>query len=97
MATRISIRLAGPEDDELLRRLAALDSAPVPTGRALLAEQANEAVAAISLGTGAVVADPFRPSAPAADLLRLRRYQLLRQGGDVGPARSVLRRMLPAH
>jgi hypothetical protein len=28
-------------------------------------------------------------------MLRLRRYQLLRQGGDVGPARSLLRRLLP--
>jgi hypothetical protein len=41
------------------------------------------------------LADPFRHSADAARLLKLRRYQLLRQGGDVGPARSLLRRLLP--
>jgi hypothetical protein len=95
MAIPITIRQARPEDDEVLRRLAVLDSAPLLTGRVLLAEQGHEAVAAIALGTGAVVADPFRPSAQAAHLLRLRRYQLLRQSGDVAPARSLLRRLLP--
>ena len=91
----VTIRVASEEDAAALRRLAELDSAPVPTGRVLLAEQDGQAVAAISLGTGSVVADPFQRSVEAVSLLRLRRYQLLRQGGDAGPARSVLRRLLP--
>ena len=95
MATPITIRLARPVDDEVLLRLAALDSATPLTGRVLLAEQEHDAVAAIALGTGAVVADPFHRSAHAAHPLRLRRYQLLRQGGDVAPVRSLLRRLLP--
>lgn len=87
--------MAGRDDVAAVRRLAELDSAPALTGRLLLVEQDGQAVAAISLGTGSVVADPFQQSAEAVHLLRLRRYQLLRQGGDVGPARSVLRRLLP--
>jgi hypothetical protein len=96
MTTPLTIRLATPEDAELLARLAALDSSRPLTGHVLVAEQDHEAVAAMALGTGAVVADPFRHTAEAAYLLRLRRYQLIRQGGDVAPARSLLRRLLPA-
>jgi hypothetical protein len=91
----VTIRVAWPDDYEALRRLAALDSAQPPTGRVLMAEQAGQPLAAISLSSGSVVADPFRPTADAVHLLRLRRYQLLRQGGDTGPARSLLRRLLP--
>jgi hypothetical protein len=91
----VTIRVPAPDDDEALRRLAELDSARSLPGRVLLAEQDGEPVAAISLETGSVVADPFRPTADSARMLRLRRYQLLRQGGDVGPARSLLRRLLP--
>jgi hypothetical protein len=89
------MRMAGPDDAEAVRRLADLDSARPLTDQVLLAEQHGEPVAAISLVSGSVVADPFRHSADAARLLKLRRYQLLRQGGDVGPARSLLRRLLP--
>jgi hypothetical protein len=91
----VTIRVAAPDDAEALRRLAELDSARPLTGHLLLAEQRGEPVAAISLGTGSVVADPFRRSADAAHLLRLRRYQLLRQRGETGPARSLLRRLRP--
>ena len=52
------------------------------------------AIAAISLGSGAVFGDPVQGSvAHAVRALRLRRYRLLRQGGDVAPARSLLRRL----
>lgn len=95
MDTPLTIRHAMPEDHELVARLAALDSARPLTGSVLLAEQEHEALAAIALESGAVVADPFRHSAPAAQLLRLRRDQLLRQAGGVAPARSLLRRLLP--
>jgi hypothetical protein len=62
-------------------------------GRMLVAEQAGATVAAISLTSGAVAADPHRSSPEATRLLRLRRYQLLRQGGEVGQRTSLLRRM----
>lgn len=91
----VTIRVAGSEDDGRIRRLIALDSSQALTGHLLLAEQDGEPAAVISLGTGAVAADPFRRTAVAVHLLRLRRYQLLRQGGDVRHARSLVRRLLP--
>jgi hypothetical protein len=88
----LTIRVAQPRDDVTLRRLAALDSARPLSGRVLLAETTFRPVAAISLTTGAVTADPFQYSEGAVRVLRLRRYQRMRQGGDVAPARSLLRR-----
>jgi hypothetical protein len=85
------IRLADPQDAVLLR-LAALDSARPLTGRALLAEVDGVPVAAVSLDTGAVVADPFQHSVQAVAALRLRRYQVTRQGGR-WPLRSLLGRV----
>lgn len=89
----LTIRVAEPRDDAALSRLAGLDSANPLTGRVLLAESDGAPVAAVSLDTGAVTADPFEYTQRAVHMLRLRRYQLLRQGGDVAPARSLLRRL----
>jgi hypothetical protein len=91
----LTIRLAGQADTCVLRRLAALDSAHTLRGHVLLAQTDNAPVAAISLTTGRVTADPFQHSADAVRLLRLRRYQLLRQSGDAAPARQLLRRLVP--
>jgi hypothetical protein len=92
----LTIRVAAPDDAGTLRRLAALDSAHTLRGHVLLAESDGLPVAAISLTTGAVTADPFQHSESEIRLLRLRRYQLLRQGGDAAPARALLRRLVPA-
>jgi hypothetical protein len=91
----MTIRLASPKDAGALRRLAALDEVRPLKGPVLLAESDGVPVAALSLEAGAVAADPFQHSAGAVRLLRLRRYQLLRQGGDMAPARSLLRRLVP--
>src|SRR5262245_50373501 len=91
----LTIRLAGHDDHRTLRRLAALDSARTLRGRVLLAETDSGPIAAISLATGAITADPFQHTADAVHTLRLRRYQLLRQGGDAAPARQALRRLVP--
>jgi|Tabmets5t2r1_1033131.scaffolds.fasta_scaffold28131_2 hypothetical protein len=91
--TPLTIRVASPRDDSALRRLAALDSARPLTGRVLLAESDGRPIAALSLGTGAVRADPFEYTEGAVQLLRLRRYHLLRQADGVAPARSLLRRL----
>jgi hypothetical protein len=56
----VTIRVATPEDAPTLRRLAELDSAPRLTGRVLIAEADGVPLAALSLETGAVAADPFR-------------------------------------
>jgi hypothetical protein len=92
----LTIRVAAPDDTVILRRLAALDSAHTLRGHVLIAEAGAIPVAAISLTTGAVTADPFQHTTDAIRLLRLRRYQLLRQGGDAAPARALLRRLVPS-
>jgi hypothetical protein len=92
----LTIRTATTEDAHALRRLAALDSERPLAGRVLLAELDGLPLAAVSLATGAVTADPFQHSADAVRHLRFRRYQLLRQGGDAGPGRSLLRRLVPS-
>jgi hypothetical protein len=93
---QLTIRAATPSDAATVRDLAELDSAPPLTGHVLLAELNGAPVAAISLQAGTVAADPFQPSAGAARVLQLRRYQLMRQGADVAPARSLLRRLVPS-
>jgi hypothetical protein len=66
----ITLRLAEERDDGALRRLAERDSAAVPPGPHLLAIRDSYLEAAISLSTGAIVADPFRHTAEARELLR---------------------------
>jgi hypothetical protein len=68
----ISIRFAAPTEATAVRRLAALDDAPVPRGRVLIAVVGGEPLAAMSLDDGRVVADPFRRTADVIALLRLR-------------------------
>ena len=79
----MSIRLSTASDAGALTRLAALDDAAGLSGRALIAERDGVAVAAVALTSGRVVAVPSPRAAAAVQLLRLRRYRLLRQGGRV--------------
>jgi hypothetical protein len=74
-AATIALRLARPDETHLVRRLAALDDAPMPDGQALLALIDGEAVAALSLRDGRVVANPFLLTEEAVSLLRLRAKQ----------------------
>jgi hypothetical protein len=68
----IVIRHSLEEDVRTLAGLAILDSRPQLRGPALLAEVDGVARAAIDLGDGSVVADPFAPTAELVELLRLR-------------------------
>jgi len=68
--TPVLVRPARPVDAADLRRLAALDSARPLTGDVLLAVSGGAVAAAISLDTGAVIADPFQPTAHLVELLR---------------------------
>ena len=79
--THITIRPAGPEHGEALRVLAQRDSAPVPPGQLLLALAGEEPKAAISLSTGAVIADPFQPTEALVRLLQQRARQLRTPAG----------------
>lgn len=71
-APSVLIRAARGSDGPALRRLAALDSSVVPAGELLVAEADGELVAARAITSGAVIADPFRPSADVVALLELR-------------------------
>jgi hypothetical protein len=70
--TSLIIRAAQGSDGVALERLAALDSAHVPTGDLLVAEADGALVAAYAPATGATIADPFRRTAEAVQLLELR-------------------------
>jgi hypothetical protein len=91
-----TIRAATPHDADTLRRLAALHNRPQPHGHALLAEREGVPLAAIALTSGLIAVDPFTHTAHAVHLLKQRRYRLLRQAGDVGHARALLRRLAPS-
>jgi hypothetical protein len=71
-APSVSLRLAGVEDEQVIRDLAALDDARTPQGDVLLALIDRQAVAALSLRDGHVVANPFVHTEDAVALLRLR-------------------------
>jgi hypothetical protein len=84
----VTVRLAAAADSPALNRLAQLDSASAPSHPILLAELSGQAVAAVSLADGAVVADPFVPTAELVALLKLRARQLRRAGSGPGAARA---------
>jgi hypothetical protein len=67
----VTIRHAQPADLRSLQRLAALDSRRLPSGELFVAEVGEQLVAAVSIDTGAVIADPFEPTAAIVDLLRV--------------------------
>jgi len=90
----VTLRLADSADRGTLERLAGRDTAPILTGKILLAVVDGEARAAIAVAGGTVIADPFRHTAHLLDLLRIRRAQLRRsrRGRRVGlPARECRR------
>ena len=72
----VALRLCSVHDDPALERLAQLGGRAVPEGRFVLAEVGGEVVAALPLGGGEPLADPFRPTAHLLPLLRLRAAQL---------------------
>jgi hypothetical protein len=72
----VALRTASADDVATVRRLAALDSAPMPAPPLLLGIVDGEAVAALSLSSDAVVADPFTPTVAVVELLRLRAARL---------------------
>ena len=76
MLMALKIRQADPMDEAAIARLAQLDSAEAPRGELLLAENGEDLVAALPIRGGHPVADPFRRTAEAIELLRLRARQL---------------------
>ena len=94
MLDDISIRLADTRDAPAVARLAALDERPRPQGELLVAESGGRLLAAIPVGGGQPVADPFEPSAQAVDLLVLRAEQLRASAGGERRRRLIPRAAL---
>lgn len=72
----VTIRWAAPADAPKLAILAELDEAGVPESPVLVAFVGDDLWVALSLSTGAAIADPFRPTADIARLVRERGRQL---------------------
>ena len=85
----IAIRRARDSEMPLLHDLAKLDSAKPLDGPVLVAVVEGRIWAALALEGERVIADPFLPTAPAVELLRLRLAQLRATG------RRVQRTLLP--
>jgi hypothetical protein len=90
----ITVRYSVASDLSELARLAALDSATPPRGPALIAEADSRMLAALPLGSGRPIADPFEPTAEILELLRLRAEQV--QAGEPNGLRDRARSLLRA-
>ena len=90
----LALRVADADEAPVVRRLAALDDSPPLDGEVLLALVDGEAVAAVSLDDGRVVANPFLPTADTVTLLSLRASQLTRSSGS--PRRARIPRLRAA-
>ena len=66
----LTIRHATASDEADLTRLAALDSSRLPSGEMLVAALDDRLVAALSIDTGAAIADPFEHTAAIVDSMR---------------------------
>ena len=86
------IRPATDADAAALRRLAALDSARPLTGRVLIGELDGAPAAALSLKTGAAIADPFQRTDALRAYMRMRASAI--EAADREP--SLRERMLDA-
>src|SRR4051794_28226556 len=91
---QVIVRQSQPNDSHDLARLAALDSGRAPEGPALVAESDARILAALPLGSGRPIADPFEPTAELVALLELRRNQLRGETAERRPRRSRLRALL---
>jgi hypothetical protein len=87
--TPVLVRPARDVDTADLVNLARLDSARPLTGEVLLAVQGGEVAAAMSLDTGAVVADPLRPTAHLVELLRTAGRPVSRPRRSARPLRAL--------
>jgi hypothetical protein len=76
LTERPTIRPATHTDLPAVARLAELDSGRAPRGRVLVAEVRGSVVAAMSLESGAVFADPFVSTADVVKDLRTKAGQL---------------------
>jgi hypothetical protein len=74
----ITIRVSHGCDADALERLADLSGTELPAGELIVAESDGELIAALSLGTGRAIGDPFHVTSDLVALLRVRAAQLER-------------------
>ncbi len=86
----LELRLCRVGDDPELERLAELEGRPVPFGRLVVAIVRGRLVAALPVGGGSALADPFTHTAHLLPLLELRAAQLR----EPKPRRRLLPRSL---
>ena len=72
MISATSIRYATEQDTQTLERLAELDSQPPLAGPVLISELGGVPAAALSIGDGRVIADPFQNVDHLVASLRMR-------------------------
>ena len=84
----VLVRRATAGDHPSIRTLALLDSRRIGDGPYLVAEIADEMLAAMSLTTGTIVADPFRRTREAVELLRMRAAQIAARERELRAAGS---------
>ena len=89
--THITVRYSAASDLSELARLAALDSATPPRGPALIAEADSRMLAALPMGSGRPIADPFEPTSEIVALLELRKAQLATEAGERRSVRDRVR------
>jgi hypothetical protein len=90
----VVLRLCSVHDDAALDRLAELESRPLPSGRHVIAEVDGTVVAALPLGQGPVLADPFERTEHLIPLLELRARQIAPETHRRGPGGWGLARRL---
>ena len=83
----VTLRPATDDDAAAIARLAELDSANVPTGELLLAIVDGAPLAALSLDTGAVVADPFSRTLELVRMLHERAARISHATASAGAVR----------
>ena len=90
----LTIRHANANDFPALERLAALDSHRIPSGELFVGEVDGRLLAALSIDTGSVIADPFEHTAAIVDVLRVQsravRPTALLAVADDEPAEELL-------
>jgi hypothetical protein len=85
----ITVRRSTSADVSALARLAALDSGSPPRGPALVAEADSRMLAALPIGSGRPIADPFEPTAELVALLEMRRAQMESAEGTPAARRGL--------
>jgi hypothetical protein len=86
----VTVRMAAPADRVALERLAALDSAHVPSGALVVAAVAGTIQAAQPVSGGPAIANPFVLTADLVDLLKVRARQLRDAGVDAQETAAVI-------